>query len=91
MIGQITPIALEKIGYRTYIIFAVFNATFVPIIYLFFPETKGLELEEVDKLFARGDAHLTLQTTVTTIASEGSEATVDSKARVTTRENPAVV
>jgi hypothetical protein len=24
----------------------------VPIIYLFFPETKGLELEDVDRLFA---------------------------------------
>lgn len=27
------------------------NATWVPIIYLFFPETKGLELEDVDRLF----------------------------------------
>ncbi|KAN0107903.1 putative hexose carrier protein [Hyaloscypha variabilis] len=53
MIVQITPPALHNIGYRTYIIFAVLNAVWVPIIYLFFPETKGLELEDVDRLFAK--------------------------------------
>lgn len=50
---QITPPAISNIGWKTYIIFAVFNAAWVPIIYLFFPETKGMELEEVDKLFAK--------------------------------------
>ncbi|KAF6802603.1 hexose carrier [Colletotrichum sojae] len=55
MIVQITPIAIANIGWRTYIIFAVLNATWVPIIYLFFPETKGLELEDVDRLFAGDD------------------------------------
>lgn len=52
MIVQITPISIDSIGWRTYIIFAVLNATWVPIIYLFFPETKGLELEDVDLLFS---------------------------------------
>lgn len=56
MIVQITPIAISKIGWRTYIIFAVLNAVWVPIMYLFFPETKGLELEAVDRLFS-GDQH----------------------------------
>jgi len=55
MIVQITPIALTNIGYQTYVIFAVLNACWVPIIYLFFPETKGLELEDVDRLFAKDD------------------------------------
>ena len=32
----------------------IFSLAFwVPIIYLFFPETKGLELEDVDRLFAK--------------------------------------
>lgn len=55
MVVQITPIAIANIGWRTYIIFAALNATWVPIIYLFFPETKGLELEDVDRLFAGDD------------------------------------
>ncbi|QDS76990.1 hypothetical protein FKW77_005892 [Venturia effusa] len=52
MVVQITPIAIDNIGYQTYIIFAVLNATWVPLMYFFFPETKGLELEAVDRLFS---------------------------------------
>lgn len=59
-IVQLTPIAIENIGWKTYIIFAVLNTLWVPLIYLFFPETKGLELEDVDRLFAKGDALLAL-------------------------------
>ncbi|KDN60521.1 hypothetical protein CSUB01_10537 [Colletotrichum sublineola] len=55
MIVQITPISIANIGWKTYIIFAVLNATWVPIIYLFFPETKGLELEDVDRIFSGED------------------------------------
>ncbi|KAF4943930.1 hypothetical protein FGADI_13011 [Fusarium gaditjirri] len=55
MIVQITPISIDNIGWRTYIIFAVLNSLWVPIIFLFFPETKGLELEDVDHLFGGED------------------------------------
>jgi hypothetical protein len=37
----------------------VLNALWVPIIFLFFPETKGLELEDVDRLFS-GESHVDL-------------------------------
>ncbi|BEI87266.1 hypothetical protein CcaverHIS002_0706120 [Cutaneotrichosporon cavernicola] len=49
---QITPIALKKIHYKFYIVFAVINAAFLPPIYFFYPETKGMNLEDVDRLFA---------------------------------------
>jgi MFS family permease len=57
MIVQITPIAISNIGYKTYIIFAVLNAAWLPVIYLFYPETKGLELEDVDALFSKNPQH----------------------------------
>ncbi|THY18637.1 general substrate transporter [Aureobasidium pullulans] len=53
LIVYITPPAIRNIKWRTYIIFAVLNATWVPIMYLFFPETKGLALEDVDRLFTK--------------------------------------
>ncbi|RMZ84438.1 hypothetical protein DV738_g831, partial [Chaetothyriales sp. CBS 135597] len=55
LIVQITPPAIQNIGWKTYIIFAILNALWVPIIFIFFPETKGLELEEVDRLFTGQD------------------------------------
>lgn len=48
---EITPPALENIGYKTYIIFAVFNLVAAIIVYCFYPETAYLNLESVDLLF----------------------------------------
>jgi hypothetical protein len=51
---EIVPSSIANIGWQTYIIFAVFNFSFIPIIYLFFPETKRLSLELVDLAFMDG-------------------------------------
>lgn len=58
IVVKFTPSALANIGYRTYIIFAVFNFCWLPVIYFFLPETKGLVLEEIDALFAKDGWHL---------------------------------
>ncbi|KAH9888029.1 general substrate transporter [Cubamyces lactineus] len=51
---EMTPPAIANIGWRVFIIFAIFNALWVPLVYIFFPETKGLELEDVDHIFEKG-------------------------------------
>ena len=51
---QITPIAIDNIDWRTFVIFAVFCALWVPIVYFFFPETNQLQLEDIDHLFEKG-------------------------------------
>lgn len=51
---QITPIAIDAIGWRTFVIFAVFCAAWVPLVYCFFPETSQLVLEDIDHLFEAG-------------------------------------
>lgn len=51
MIAEVTPIGFATIGYKYYIIYAVINAFSVVVFYLFFPETKGRTLEEIDEIF----------------------------------------
>ncbi|KAJ7819184.1 general substrate transporter [Mycena olivaceomarginata] len=51
---QMTPPAIANISWRVFIIFAIFNACWVPLVYIFFPETKGLELEAIDAIFEKG-------------------------------------
>ncbi|KOS43662.1 hypothetical protein ACN38_g5449 [Penicillium nordicum] len=54
IVVQITPTAIDNIGWKTFIIFACFCFAWIPMVFFFFPETKGLELEDVDHLFSRG-------------------------------------
>lgn len=51
---EMTPPAIANISWRVFIIFAVLNALWVPLVYAFFPETKGLELEDIDHIFENG-------------------------------------
>lgn len=53
MVVMVTPVMFDSIGWRTYIVFAVFNAATVPIIYFFYPETAYRSLEEMDVIFAK--------------------------------------
>jgi MFS family permease len=51
MIGQVTPIAMEKIGWRFYILFVVCNFTNALYFWATQPETKKRPLEEMNYLF----------------------------------------
>ncbi|RDW81256.1 uncharacterized protein DSM5745_04813 [Aspergillus mulundensis] len=51
LVVEITPVSISNIGYRTYIYFAVFNFCFLPLIFFFYPETRNLTLEQIDRLF----------------------------------------
>ena len=51
VIAEITPIAFVTIKYRYYIVYAVIAASVAILIFFFFPETRGLSLEEMNNLF----------------------------------------
>lgn len=47
VVGQVTPIMLNKIGYGTYILFGLLTFMGAGFIWFFVPETKRLTLEEM--------------------------------------------
>ncbi|CAG8199804.1 unnamed protein product [Penicillium nalgiovense] len=50
--SQVSPIALGKIGWKFYLIFAAWNVCItIPTIFFWFKETKQKSLEEIDLLF----------------------------------------
>ncbi|KAL3428676.1 general substrate transporter [Aspergillus tetrazonus] len=51
VIVSVTPTAIDSIGWKYYLIFAVTNFVFCPICWYFYVETSGLSLEEVDRVF----------------------------------------
>jgi sugar porter (SP) family MFS transporter len=55
VIVLITPTGIGNISWRYYIIYAVMNFSFMPLIYYFYEETAGLTLEEIDELFEYTD------------------------------------
>ncbi|CAI7648049.1 general substrate transporter [Penicillium manginii] len=51
VVVMITPVALDTIGWRYYILYAVISACIPVIVYLFYPETMGRSLEALDNIF----------------------------------------
>ena len=48
---MITPIIINRLQWKAYLIFMVTNFAFVPLVYFCYPETANLTLEEIDFLF----------------------------------------
>lgn len=48
---MITPILLNRLAWKGYLIFMAMNFLFVPLVYFCYPETANLTLEEIDYIF----------------------------------------
>jgi hypothetical protein len=55
LVVEITPVGLDNIGWRLYIVFAVLNAVNAMIVWCFYPETGGIKLESIDRLFIKDE------------------------------------
>ncbi|KAK2930943.1 Sugar/inositol transporter [Fusarium oxysporum f. sp. vasinfectum] len=51
--SQATPHAVKNLGWRTFLMFSIFNFALVVFVWFFITETKGKSLEEMEELFAR--------------------------------------
>ncbi|KAM5519537.1 hypothetical protein FOXYSP1_17961 [Fusarium oxysporum f. sp. phaseoli] len=51
LVAEVSPHALKNIGYRYYIVYACITLFTFIVILLFYPETKGRTLEEIDDIF----------------------------------------
>ncbi|CAK7233308.1 hypothetical protein SBRCBS47491_008564 [Sporothrix bragantina] len=54
---QFTPTGIKNIGYRFYIIFAIFNLAFMFVVYFLYPETANRTLEDLDAYFDIDSGH----------------------------------
>ncbi|KAJ6136755.1 general substrate transporter [Penicillium chrysogenum] len=50
---MITPVIINRLHWKAYLVFMATNAAFIPALYFFFPETSNLRLEEIDLIFTR--------------------------------------
>ncbi|PVH93109.1 general substrate transporter [Periconia macrospinosa] len=51
VVNMITPVAIETIGWKYYILYLVISACIIPVVFLFYPETMGRSLEELEMMF----------------------------------------
>ncbi|KAI8246277.1 Sugar transporter STL1 [Colletotrichum sp. SAR 10_99] len=51
---MITPVIINRLQWKAYLIFVVTNFAFIPLIYFFYPETSNFRLEEIDEFFTQG-------------------------------------
>ncbi|KAJ6041098.1 Major facilitator superfamily domain general substrate transporter [Penicillium canescens] len=51
VIVEITPIGIQNIGWKFWIVWTVLNAVFLPIVYFFYTETANRTLEDMDAYY----------------------------------------
>lgn len=51
MVSKVVPIGIENLGWRIFLMFAIFNFAFLAYTFFFIKETKGKSLEEMEELF----------------------------------------
>ena len=51
LLAQITPMAIEAISWRYFLVFLIMDCIYLVIVFLFYPETKNMALEQIGEVF----------------------------------------
>jgi hypothetical protein len=51
---MVTPVAIDTIGWKYYLVFLIISALILPVVYFGYPETMGRSLEELEVMFTEG-------------------------------------
>ena len=57
---MITPVIINRLQWKAYLIFMATNLLFVPAFYFFYPETSNFGLEDIDYIFTEGGKPVTV-------------------------------
>jgi len=80
MVVEITPIGIQSLHWKFYIIWTVFNFSFVPLVYFFYPETSDRTLEDIDRFF-RENQHVFVHRDPNAVQSKRPQAYVEHEQR----------
>ena len=70
-VSHIWPVGIHRIGSKIYFFFMAVNLVCVPIIWIFYPETKGRSLEDMDALFNKGASRASREDPLDSEARQG--------------------
>lgn len=84
---QTTPIGIHYLHWGLYLVYAILNACFVPIIYFFIVETAGKSLEQIDRWFAANPGWLVHKAGDTAFTEVTAANGVDSMTRIEESES----
>jgi hypothetical protein len=65
-VTQFTKVAVTNLGWRFYLLFAIIIWCYIPVVYLFYPETMRRTLEDMDVMFTEHPSVLVFSNSVMT-------------------------
>jgi len=58
VVVQVTPLGIENLGWKFYLVWMSLNIAIVPTVYFFYPETANRHLEDIDRMYRENDGNM---------------------------------
>ncbi|KAF7290700.1 Hexose carrier protein [Mycena indigotica] len=91
VVVEITPPGIASMGWRFYLIWMFFNVLFVPVVWLFYPETANRHLEDIDYLYRENPRMVVVVRNKEAIQLERPQRFIEAELRRAARDGHVVV